>query len=145
MSTHARVATVSLSPSPSDSANSTAGADRRRRRAQLLISRLNRLADSYPEFRRSLDGAIEDLQTQTNRTPESDRALILSAIHLGAWTVDELLDEVGFSRPETQTILDELLAANVIFVSQRNEGDRLGGRPKKLYMPAPTAPLTAPK
>lgn len=109
--------------------------DRRRRRAGDVIINVTRLADEYPEFRPILDEAVEHLTQQTERTPESDRALVMAAIDLGAWTFEEIFDEVHFARAELQSILDELLDANLIVMAQHNEGDILGGRPKILYKP----------
>lgn len=109
--------------------------DRRRRRAGDVITNVSRLADQYPEFRPILEIAVEHLTQQTERTPESDRALVMAAIDQGAWTFEEILDEVHFARSEVQAILDELLAANFIITTQHNEGDVLGGRPKILYKP----------
>lgn len=109
--------------------------DRRRRRAGAVITNVARLADLYPEFRPILNVAVEHLTEQTERTPESDRALVMAAIDQGAWTFEEIIDEVHFARSEVQSILDELLELNLIKATQRKEGDILGGRPKILYQP----------
>jgi len=109
--------------------------NRRQRRAGDVIKNVTRLAAEYPEFRRILDAAVEHLTEQTERTPESDRALVMAAIDLGAWTFEEIIDEVHFARSEVQSILDDLLERNLITATQQRESDILGGRPKILYQP----------
>lgn len=114
---------------------------KRRSRALLLIARLKKLTKSFPEFQRILDEALEELSIQANRTPKADRAIVLRAIHTGAWTIKEIIAETRLSRCETQAIIDRLLKAKIIIKSGRNSENSLGGRPEHLYIPAPNAPI----
>ena len=110
----------------------------RQQRARILIKRVTRLAGQFPEFGRLVDCFLDDLEHQANRTPETDRQLVLSAIHHGAWTMEDLESETNLTRAEIQRILDALLAARIIIDGGRhNEKNSNGGRPKRLYLPAP--------
>ena len=111
--------------------------ERRRQRGQQLLARLAKLASSFPEFRAAIGESLDLVKHQIDRSPESDRQFILSAIHLGAWTIDELRDETKLTRAEIQKHLDELLAANTILRKESQEKTKLGGRPKILWLPAP--------
>ncbi len=110
---------------------------RRRKRGQLLVGRLKKLSSSFPEFRDYLAESLELIQEQIDRNPESDRQLVLSAIHLGAWTIDDLKHETKLSRGELQKILDAEHAKKIILKKESQETDKLGGRPKILWLPAP--------
>jgi hypothetical protein len=110
---------------------------RRSKRARDLAKRLTKLVAAFPEFRAILKDPLELLRDQANRTPENDRVLVLRAIHVGAWTIDDLRTETRLARPELQRLLDGLLAANIIITGTRKERNTTGGRPKLLYLPAP--------
>ncbi len=117
---------------------------RRRQRGRRLLARLSNLSSNFPEFRTALAESHDLIQQQIDRCPDTDRRLILAAIHLGAWTIDELGDETKLTRAEIQKILDQLLAAKTILRKESQEKNKLGGRPKILWLPAPNyqpAPL----
>lgn len=116
---------------------STHAYDRRRKRGQRLLARLSRLSSDYPEFKTALRESLQLVTLQINRCPESDRQLILHAIHLGAWTIEELTDETKLTRVEIQRILDELLAAKTIIKKVPQQKPAFRGRPKTLWLPAP--------
>jgi len=111
--------------------------DRRRKRGQRLLARLSRLSSDYPEFKTAIGESLDLVTIQINRNPESDRQLILHAVHLGAWTIEELVDETKLTRVEIQRILDELHAAKTILRKVSQEKPALRGRPKILWLPAP--------
>lgn len=111
--------------------------DRRRKRGQRLLAQLSRLSSDYPEFKTALRESLELVTHQINRCPESDRQLILHAVHLGAWTIEELTDETKLTRVEIQRILDDLHAAKTIIKKVSQEKPALRGRPKILWLPAP--------
>lgn len=111
--------------------------DRRRERGRRLLARLAKLSSSFPEFRSALTESLDLIKHEINRCPESDRQLILHAIHLGAWTIEDLKAETRLTRAELQTHLDQLLAVNTILRKESQEKNKLGGRPKILWLPAP--------
>lgn len=113
------------------------GNTRRRKRARTLAARIRKLIESFPEFRAVLDESLLLVQQQIERNPESDRQIVLAAIHLGAWTIDELLEETRLTRAELQKILDDFLANHVVLRKESQEKNTLGGRPKILWLPAP--------
>ncbi|MEP6743428.1 MAG: hypothetical protein ABJB61_13095 [bacterium] len=112
---------------------------RKTRHALELIDWLQPLRLAYPEFDGILAGAIEDLQHEAKRNPEADRQLVLSAIHLGSWTIGDLLLELPMKRKPLQTILDHLVVKEVVIKSVQDSRDDLGGRPTILYLPAPSS------
>ena len=111
--------------------------DRRRARGRRLLARLAKLASSFPEFKNALAESLDLVQLEIDRCPESDRQLVLHAIHLGAWTIDEIMDETRLTRAELQKHLDQLLALAIILRKESQEKNKLGGRPKILWLPAP--------
>lgn len=125
-------------PAPSVSTSAPNHAHQRRcKRARDLAKRLSKLVISYPEFRAILEDPLEHLEHQASRTPESDRSLVLNAIHTGAWTIKEICNETRLARPELQTILDALVAAKIVIIGKRKEKNPTGGPPTLLYLPAP--------
>ena len=132
-------ATATTSPPRSNSAQAC---KRKSRRAQLLIGWLEPLRLAFPEFNPILQGSIHQLKHEAKRNPESDRQLVLNAIHAGAWTIDDITDELPLiKRKPLQKILDSLVASKTVFTDIRKPKEALGGRPQTLYLPYPTAPL----
>mgnify|MGYP003289906523 CR=1 FL=1 len=127
---------ISDQPNPAQKPQTPAH-DRRRRRAQTLRSHLVRLMESFDEFRSILESAIEEVDREAKRNPTTDRDLVLNALHCGAWTVDELLEETKVTRPELDRILKDLIAAEIIFSKPSRRPNPKGGRPAILYFPVP--------
>jgi hypothetical protein len=119
--------------------------NRRRERGRRLIARLAKLVATFPEFRTALLESIDLVQYEINRCPESDRQSVLHAIHLGAWTIDEIREETRLTRAELQKHLDQLLALNTIIRKESQEKNKFGGRPKILWLPAPNHQPDHPK
>jgi maltooligosyltrehalose synthase len=111
--------------------------DRRKKKGRTLLARLLKLSSDFPEFRAAIGESLDLVKHQIERCPESDRQLILHAIHLGAWTMDELTDDSKLTRPEIQKILDGLLVTKTVIRKESQEKNKLGGRPKILWLPAP--------
>jgi hypothetical protein len=103
----------------------------RRQRAKALARRLKKLAQNFPEFSPILADPLFFLKTH------SDRALVLHAIHDGAWAMEDLRRETKLPRGEIQKLLDALVAAQIIITVASKEKNPVGGRPKILYLPAP--------
>lgn len=110
---------------------------RRRERAERVIVRLNRICKDFPEFRRIMLEPIEQMHEQAERTPETDRQLVLAAVHLGAWIVNEIQSETNLSRRQVQRHLDNLVENKIVITTTR-PADGREGRPETLYLPAPT-------
>lgn len=91
--------------------------------------------------RRGADKVIRNISRIGKRelAPEALRQLVLDAIHLGAWTIKELIDDTELPRQKLQTILTEAVKARIIITTTRNNRDPNGGRPETLYLPGPNS------
>jgi predicted transcriptional regulator len=87
--------------------------------------------------RRGADGVIRNVSKIGRRPIEQQRHFVLHAIHAGAWTIRELMDESKLGRSRLQEILDGLLDADIIIRTARKTKTLNGGRPELLYMPKP--------
>lgn len=104
----------------------------RLQRAKAVRKDLTRLARKYPEFAHLIEDPMVVLEHQTNR------ARVLHAIHTGAWTVEALTTETKLSKPKVQTVLDALVATQIVFTRLVKETKNPnGGRPQLLYLPNP--------
>lgn len=106
---------------------------KRRQRARALARRLTTLAKHFPEFSHLIEDPLLVLQYQSNR------ALVLHAIHTGAWTIEAITRETRLSRQKVQTVLDALVHAKIILTAPCKEENTNGGRPRLLYFPHPNS------
>lgn len=83
------------------------------------------------------DGVVRNTARigKRRRITPQQQSFILNAIHLGAYTIKELMDESGLTRPRLQLILDHLVTSRIVITAPRRNS--IGGRPELLYMPAP--------
>lgn len=118
---------------------SVASASRRKsRRALLLIEKLQPLLLEFPEFKTILADSIEELRHETSRNPESDNQMVLHAIHCGAWTISDLLEELPtLRRKALERILGELLDGQTIMTAPQPKRSEGGRPPETLYIPVP--------
>lgn len=131
-------ASAKATPTPPPS-NSVHVSKKRRRRALDLVGWIAPLKLAFPEFESIIGGAIQDLEHEANRNPESDRQLILAAVHSGIFGTSDLVDELQMKRKELQTHLDALVLANCLIRTTRKSKYVVGGRPEYLYIPAPNS------
>jgi len=105
----------------------------RRQRARALAKHLATLARHFPEFQHLIEDPLLLLQHQSNR------ALVLHAIHMGAWKVREIQTETKLPLTEIQRLLKTLVESKIIFTTTRKDQNEEGGRPTVLYLPAPNS------
>lgn len=105
----------------------------RRQRAQALAKHLETLSSHYPEYAHLIQDPLLILEQQTQR------ALVLHAIHEGAWTIEEIQRETRLPRQKVRTIIEALVQASILFTTSRKHRDEDGGRPVLMYLPAPNS------
>jgi hypothetical protein len=106
---------------------------RRRQRARALAKHLATLSQHFPEFSHLIQDPLLLLEHQSNR------ALVLHAIHTGAWKIREIQTETRLPIAKLQPILKVLLESNIIFTTTEKDDNEKGGRPALLYLPSPNS------
>ena len=106
-------------------------------RATMIISKLRTLSARHPDFARQLEHCIESITEEAARTPDTDRALVWSALEQGCNCVEDIMDETGLQKWEVRQILSSLL--NEGLVEESTEQRHAMGRWKERLLYFPTS------